>query len=60
METGVTLVSAITEGVGTLGEGVFSIVTKAMETPALLTIAGIVIGYGILKFAGSFVPRWRG
>lgn len=55
-----TIVGAATNGVSALATSIFEVVTSAVGNASMLELIGLGIGFAILGFGISLLPRFRG
>lgn len=58
-ETGVTLISAITDGATAVVGSMVSTIADLVDSPTVLTLIGLAIGYGVVKFVFNRLPMIR-
>ena len=61
MEEGaVTLISSITDGATAIVGSMVSTIADFVDSPTVLTLMGLAIGYGVVKFVFNRLPMIRG
>lgn len=60
MEGATTIVSAAASGVTALATSVFNVVTSAVQNASMVELIGLGIGFAILGYGLSLLPRFRG
>lgn len=56
---GTTLISSITGGATAVTSAVVSTVSSVVASPTFLTLLGLAVGYGIVKFVINMLPMIR-
>ena len=58
-QTAVTLISAITDGASAVVGSMVSTISDFVAEPTVLTLMGLAIGYGVVKFVFNRLPMVR-
>lgn len=59
MENAATIITSLADGATAVASGVGTTITNLVSNAQVLTLIGLAIGYGIVKFVIHFLPMIR-